>query len=114
MKTNASILLIAALLSGACLAVGQEQAEDVRQEPLPEISRQQVESAVEKQSVLLDRLFGVNVQTGGVVPMALKSRQPWQLINPLAPLEYGDGFDNTTRDPQSGRVKGISIFGVKF
>ena len=115
MKTTASILLILAI--GCWFALGQEEATDQTEgdeKGLSEVSRQQLELAVEQQSVLLNRLFGVNVQTTGVVPMALKARNPLQLINPLAPAEYGNGFDNTTEDPQSGRPKGISIFGIKF
>ena len=103
-----------AVMVSMASAFGQEKPTDLTQRPLPESSRRQLESAVEKQSELLNRLFGVDVQTTGVVPMALKSRNPLQLINPLAPAAYGKGFDNTTEDPHTGRRKGISIFGIKF
>jgi hypothetical protein len=51
----------------------------------------------------------------GVVAAAFQSRQPWQLINPLAPKGYGDGRYLTSWDPNDeGKPKGFIIFGVRF
>jgi hypothetical protein len=114
MKTKASILLMLTLIVVAADVRAQERPTDIREEPLPESTEEQLETAVQRQSALLNRLFGVDMQTTGAIPMALKARNPLHLINPLAPAEYGNGFDNTTIDLQSGQAEGISIFGVRF
>ena len=51
----------------------------------------------------------------GVVAAAFQSRQPWQLINPLAPKGYGDGRYLTSWDPNDeGKPKGFILFGIRF
>ena len=51
----------------------------------------------------------------GVVAAAFQTRQPWQLINPLAPKGYGDGRYLTSWDPNDeGKPKGFIIFGIRF
>lgn len=114
MKTKVSILLMLTLAVMVAPALAQERPTDLRQDALPEATEEQLETAVQKQSALLNRLFGVNMHTTGALPMALKARNPLHLINPLAPAEYGNGFDNVTVDLQSGQAEGISIFGIKF
>ncbi len=50
----------------------------------------------------------------GIAVEAVKKRNPLQLINPLAPLEYGSAEDNVVRDPINGRVEGLKIFAFRF
>jgi hypothetical protein len=40
--------------------------------------------------------------------------RPWQLVNPLAPPEYGDGSRNLSVHPTSGRVEGVTLFSIKL
>jgi hypothetical protein len=51
---------------------------------------------------------------GGVLGRAAKADKPWQLLNPLAPPEYGDGTEHLTFDPLTGRAQGISLFSIRF
>jgi len=51
---------------------------------------------------------------GGLVGDALVADQPWQLINPLAPPEYGDGTRNLSVHPTTGRVEGVTLFSIKL
>lgn len=51
----------------------------------------------------------------GIVAAAFQSKQPWQLINPLAAKGYGDGRYLTSWDPNdAGKPKGFIIFGIRF
>jgi hypothetical protein len=51
---------------------------------------------------------------GGLIGDALVADQPWQLLNPLAPPEYGDGTRNLSVHPTSGRVEGVTLFSIKL
>lgn len=50
----------------------------------------------------------------GIAVELLKKRDPFQLINPLAPPEYGSPDDNLVRDPPVGRVRGLKFFAIRF
>jgi hypothetical protein len=54
-----------------------------------------------------------NVILSGIAVEAVKQRNPLQLINPLAPPQYGSPVDNIVRDPTSHRT-GLKIFAIKF
>ena len=58
--------------------------------------------------------FGMNVSYSGVLPQIKRADNPWQLINPLAPAKYGDGYQNVTRHPLTGRPDGIAVFSISF
>ena len=45
---------------------------------------------------------------------AVKTKRPLQLLNPLAPPQYGSPEDNLARDPINGKVTGLKIFAIKF
>ena len=49
----------------------------------------------------------------GISVEAVKQRNPLQLINPLAPPQYGSPDDNMVRDPTSHRT-GLKIFAIRF
>ncbi len=62
---------------------------------------------------------------GGVIPQLIRLKKPWELINPFAPAEYGNGSANTTKDytdanPVKGKPydpakpKGIIVFGITW
>ena len=52
----------------------------------------------------------------GSVTRAARSGNPLQMVNPLAPAEYGDGSDVTRRDPEDPfqRPQGLRLFVVNF
>ena len=50
----------------------------------------------------------------GVFVQAARVRNPAQLINPRAPMRYGNGYDNVSIDPISGRAQGIKLFVINF
>jgi hypothetical protein len=51
----------------------------------------------------------------GVVAQAFKMKKPLELVNPLAPQNYGDGQDSVSWDPDNPeKPKGIILFGVQW
>ena len=53
-------------------------------------------------------------RTSGAIPKAVRTPNPLKLIDPRAPREMGDGYDNVSRDPVTGRAEGIRLFTVTF
>ena len=45
---------------------------------------------------------------------AIKTKRPWQLLNPAAPPQYGSAEDNVARDSINGRVTGLKVFQIRF
>ena len=66
------------------------------------------------QTTTISRIFGLKVQLEGAIPRAVRASNPLHLINPLAPPEYGNGWDNVTTNPETGRANGIVFFGIRF
>lgn len=60
------------------------------------------------------RRFGMNVSYSGILPQIKRADNPWQLINPAARAKYGDGYQNVTRHPRTGRPDGIALFSLSF
>ncbi|HWF19705.1 MAG TPA: hypothetical protein VG754_10575 [Verrucomicrobiae bacterium] len=54
------------------------------------------------------------VTYSGVAVQIIKTKKPLQLINPLAPPEYGYGSDNLDRDIITGKPNGFKLFSINF
>lgn len=54
------------------------------------------------------------VRYGGLISQAGQMKQPLQLFNPLAPPEYGDGLQNLSLNPETGRAEGVTLFSIHF
>jgi len=54
------------------------------------------------------------VTLSGSAVEVVKTKRPLQLLNPLAPPQYGSPEDNVARDPINGKVTGLKIFAIKF
>jgi hypothetical protein len=55
-----------------------------------------------------------NLSYSGSAVQAVKTRRPWQLLNPAAPPQYGSPEDNVARDQINGRVTGLKVFQIRF
>jgi hypothetical protein len=54
-------------------------------------------------------------QVTGVIPRAIRSGNPLQMLNPFAPAKYGTAEENTVLDPDvPGRGDGIKLLSVSF
>lgn len=93
--------------------LAQEAETEAKQEPPPKPSAA-TQQSLAIQANMLSRIFGTPVTVDGAIPRAIKSGKPFQMINPFAPKEYGDGFDNITVDKDGRKATGISLFNIKF
>jgi len=54
-------------------------------------------------------------QVTGVIPRAIRSGNPLQMLNPFAPAKYGTAEEDTVLGPDvPGRGDGIKLFSVSF
>lgn len=91
------------------------QTEKAEELPLnPKLTQEQIEAMFRFQNDIVTRVFGVNVTVDGIIPRLLRAEQPLQLINPLAPLEYGIGEEILSFHPLTRRVEGFSFFTFRF
>ena len=57
----------------------------------------------------------VRPEVQGVVPRAFSdSRNPFQMLNPKAPAQYGKSEDSVALDADTGKWKGIKLFTINF
>jgi len=52
--------------------------------------------------------------TEGVLARAARGGNPFQMLNPKAPPEYGRAEDNVFLDPETGKWKGIKLLTINF
>ena len=52
--------------------------------------------------------------TDGVLPRAARGGNPFQMLNPKAPPQYGRAEDSVELDPDTGKWKGIKLFTINF
>jgi len=116
MKTISLALVLAGL--GVCAVSGQEAppaVQDVLVEENVAVAHPIApEASVAFQAQMFRTVFGLEVEFEGAVAKANRLGNPFQLINPFAPVEAGDGFDNVTIDPETGQATGINLFGIRF
>ncbi len=56
---------------------------------------------------------GVTVE--GIVAEIFNTTRPWQLVNPLAPAEYGNGEKTVSRNPDDPeKPKGFILFALEW
>ena len=54
-------------------------------------------------------------QATGVIPRAIRSGSPLQMLNPLAPAKYGTAEENVLLNPDvPGKWDGIKLLGISF
>jgi hypothetical protein len=69
---------------------------------------------VEIQPTPPNQVISGNLVYEGILVQTVKTDNPLQLINPLAPARYGNGQDNLDLDPITGGVTGLKLFSVGF
>jgi hypothetical protein len=52
--------------------------------------------------------------TEGVLPRAARGGNPFQMLNPKAPPQYGKAEDSVVLDPDTGKWRGIKLFTINF
>ena len=62
-----------------------------------------------------NQIKGRRANYSGVIAQMIKSGNPWQVINPLAPQEFGNGNQNQAMDPYSEeKPNGLKLFSIEF
>jgi hypothetical protein len=52
---------------------------------------------------------------GGVIPTAVRHGNPLQMLNPRAPVRYGNSQQHITTDPHDpGKPTGVALFAWEF
>ena len=104
------------LILAFCLVAGTAGAQPPP--AAPNITKEAVRPAPE--SLLLMKLEKPNEIAGkrfsfsGILVELAKVDHPLQLLNPVAPTEYGIGEDNVVRDPITGKVTGLKFLSIQF
>jgi hypothetical protein len=103
---------LAPLLTVVPLAMAQDY--EARKDPT--ISAQREEQTA-RRVYRLDAPNRIDVRgftCTGVVPQAVKLRNPLQLINPFAPLEYGRGDENLAEPMRGDKERRVSVVTIGF
>jgi hypothetical protein len=79
-----------------------------------DVPGERLEMMARFQATTISRVLGVNLDVDGVLPRALRADYPLHLLNPLAPAEYGSGFENLSIDPVTHRANGIVFLSIRF
>lgn len=102
MKTIASLLFVGALTAAAQTSPANKPA-DISD---PTTVRTEFRTRVAGTSA--------NRPVSGALVQAVRVRNPLKLIDPRAPRELGNGYDNLAGAPATGRVEGIKLFAISF
>ena len=119
------LFLILLLLSGTCAVQGQSTNAPLKVVPVTNAPPTPIGQSLEAQTAL-GGLHGMNLGElkpnelpagrfviSGIAVEAVKQRNPLQLVNPLAPPQYGSPDDNIVKDPTRNRV-GLKVFAIRF
>src|SRR6476620_7927725 len=107
MKTTPLIILMVAALM-ACDQASAVTSQHARSHSTTLVQR--------RHSVQIHRPAAeARPQVTGVIPRAIRSRNPLLMLNPMAPAKYGTAEEDTVLGPDvPGRGDGIKLFSVSF
>jgi len=105
------LVLSSVLVAGSLLAQDPKPADHpMKAENVPQRRDTLVTAKVNK----TNEIKRGTVAYSGVVVQAVKSKQPWQLVNPFAPAECGSGYQNNDQDIITHQSNGIRLFSIHF
>jgi hypothetical protein len=104
------VVLSSVLVAGSLWAQDPKPAPPMKAENIP----QRRDSLLSPKLSKPNEIAGRKVTYSGVAVQVVKSTEPWQLINPFAPAEYGSGYENNDRDIITHKSNGIKIFSINF
>jgi len=109
MKTVFILLATFAVYSASAQPATNEEALDSQL-----ITRLSKASSLMRYDAKPNEVVSGHVTYSGIAVELLKSHNPLQLVNPLAPASYGSADDNVLRDSVSGRASAWKIFSIGF
>jgi hypothetical protein len=105
----------AAVLLGVCLVASVHAQDQKAEEELKaQIAREIQQATTAVQPEKPNEITTDRATYKGVAVQMIKTDNPLQLVNPLAPPRYGRGEDNVVRDPITRKVTGISFLTIEF
>jgi len=101
--------------NGKILAPGQQPAPTNSVPPVERTALEPVEVAAVTRVNQRRECFADQDRYGGILHRAYRAENPIQLINPFAPLEYGQSeVAELLRDLIAGVPSGLSVFSIRF
>ena len=76
--------------------------------------RQAQDNLVKVEPAKQNRVEAGDISYSGIVVAAVIADNKLQLLNPVAPDEYGTVEDSVVRDSATGAATGLKIFSIKF
>jgi hypothetical protein len=106
---KAIILALALVTAGTLAAQETKPADHSATTVLPPFR-----ATVVMQNGKMNEVIGSRFIYTGIAVQMVKAQNPLQLVNPMAPAEYGTGDCNMDRDIITGKPTGFKIFSIKF
>ena len=108
------ILLLALVAAGR--VKGQTGTEPLGQEFNTNVTKFADQSDLFKTELKPNEIAGPrpDITYSGIIPEAIKSENPLELINPFAPAEYGSGEQNLSPDITPLHEPGLKFFSLDF
>ena len=108
MKTILTMLL--GVLAASAVAQAADSNPSTRTE-IPRITANKLTLAgPAKRAQIVSRRFTFN----GIAVQVIKTKNPLQLLNPIAPPQYGAGVENVVREPVTRRITGLKLLSISF
>lgn len=122
MRTKYSLITLLTMLPVICFAQNPPPRTNNPAPPGDARLRQTLPKAGESDAEFRATRDLANVSTGqvsrvvldGALVNASRAGQPWQVINPAAPKEFGDGLDNVSLDPITRQPAGFVLLSIRF
>jgi hypothetical protein len=110
------LIQIAAVLVAALTTSSAQTATNsvVASPPPVTITTKQALRVAPPRAPAYNRIVRGNRVYRGVGVQLIKADNPLQLINPFAPAEYGNGFDNMVLTPGGTRSQGLALLSIDF
>jgi hypothetical protein len=108
MKTH---LIVFTALSAGIVTAQSAQTNDAWQ---TETDRHADEIVVTTKTEKINEVVDDGITYSGIAVAMVNADNELQLLNPVAPEEYGTAEDSVVRDPITGKVSGLKIFSIRF
>src|SRR6266542_3232637 len=122
MKTTFTLFVLAMLAVARAADQASDPGKVTTNQPGPAsqlnlplgLPSEKVRDMMRFQTTTVARVLGVDFEVDGVLPRVLHADHPLHLFNPLAPADYGTGFENLSLNPRTHQVEGISFLTLRF
>jgi hypothetical protein len=104
------LIVISAIMAGAAFAQSAQNTGKLQ----TETERRAEKNLNATKSEKCNRIESRKVTYSGIAVAAIKADNKLQLLNPVAPEQYGSAEDSVVRDPVTRTASGLKIFSIEF